>query len=125
VKVFGRCLNPRVLAGATAIGLGVFIVAPALVSQVLPLLAAAICPLSMLLMMGSMKGAAGATSPAPAPLSLEPPLDPEGELAWLRGRLHDLERGQGDLRAQIGAAARVEAGPVGRFGLPTTTVEEG
>lgn len=56
MKLFGMCLNWKVLAGLAAVGLGIFVFAPQLFAASLPFLLLALCPLSMLLMMGSMQG---------------------------------------------------------------------
>lgn len=56
MKLFGMCLNWKVLAGLGAVGLGIFGFAPQLFAAALPFLLLALCPLSMLLMMGSMQG---------------------------------------------------------------------
>ena len=50
------CFNKKVIAGLVAAGVAVFLVAPAAFSAALPLLILAACPLSMMLMMKSMKG---------------------------------------------------------------------
>jgi Protein of unknown function (DUF2933) len=50
------CLNPKVLAGLAAVGVGIYLVAPDLVLAALPILLLAACPLSMLLMMWAMRG---------------------------------------------------------------------
>lgn len=49
-----KCLNWKVVVVAAAIALGVWVVAPGTVGRALPLLALAVCPLSMLLMMRAM-----------------------------------------------------------------------
>ncbi len=48
------CLNWKVMAALAAVGVGIFIFAPGLAAAALPVLVLAICPLSMLLMMGAM-----------------------------------------------------------------------
>ncbi len=50
------CLNWRVLVGLAVVGLAVWVVAPRLVLAALPLLLVVACPLSMLVMMGRMRG---------------------------------------------------------------------
>ena len=50
------CLNWRVLVGLAVVGLAVWVVAPQLVLAALPLLLIVACPLSMLVMMGRMRG---------------------------------------------------------------------
>lgn len=48
------CLNWKVLAGLVVIGGGIFVFAPNLAVAALPFLVLAICPLSMIFMMGAM-----------------------------------------------------------------------
>src|SRR6266700_2803888 len=48
------CLNPKVLVGLGAGAVAVLVLAPNLVASAFPLLLALVCPLSMLVMMGSM-----------------------------------------------------------------------
>ena len=50
------CLNWKVLVGLAVVGLAVWVVAPHLVLAALPLLLIVACPLSMLVMMGRMRG---------------------------------------------------------------------
>jgi hypothetical protein len=56
MKMLKMCLNPKVLAGLAAVGVGIYFVAPDLVLAALPILLLAACPLSMLLMMWAMRG---------------------------------------------------------------------
>lgn len=48
------CLNSKVLVGLGAVAAAVLLLAPNLVASAFPLLVALVCPLSMLVMMGSM-----------------------------------------------------------------------
>ena len=57
MKVFGMCINLKVVAGLAVAGALVWVVAPSALVASLPLLAFLVCPLSMLLMMRSMGGA--------------------------------------------------------------------
>ena len=50
------CLNWKVLTGLAVLGLAAWVVAPQLVLEILPLLLIVACPLSMLVMMGRMRG---------------------------------------------------------------------
>ena len=50
------CLNWKVLAGLAVVGLAVWVVAPQFVLAALPLLLVVACPLSMLVMIGRMRG---------------------------------------------------------------------
>ncbi len=59
------CLNWKVLAGVAAVGAGLLVFAPGLAAAALPFLVLAICPLSMVFMMGAMNGM-GQTSPTGA-----------------------------------------------------------
>lgn len=54
------CLNWRVLAGLALMAIGVWLAVPGLAIRVLPLLVVAICPLSMLVLMWSMRPKEGA-----------------------------------------------------------------
>ncbi len=54
------CLNPKVIAGVAVVGAGLVLFAPNLLAGGLPLLIGLICPLSMLLMLGSMGKMGGA-----------------------------------------------------------------
>jgi hypothetical protein len=55
MKMLKMCLNPIVLAGLTATGVAIYLFAPNLIAAALPILLLAVCPLSMLLMMLTMK----------------------------------------------------------------------
>lgn len=55
----GFCINWKVVAGLAAVGLGIWLFAPGVVSAALPLLIFAVCPLSMVLMMRGMQGGHG------------------------------------------------------------------
>lgn len=61
-----RCLNWKVLGGLTAVGLGVWVLAPNVTGILLPLLILAACPLSMLFMMRSIGGSHCSTPVVPA-----------------------------------------------------------
>lgn len=51
MKLFGLCLNWKVIVGLAAVAMGLYFVAsPAVFKAALPLILAAACPLSMLLM---------------------------------------------------------------------------
>jgi hypothetical protein len=54
MKMIRMCLNWKVIAGLTAAGLGLWLVAPNLLAAAVPILLLAVCPLSMLLMMRAM-----------------------------------------------------------------------
>jgi hypothetical protein len=59
MKMLKMCLNPKVLAGLAAVGVGIYLVAPGLMLAALPILLLAVCPLSMLLMMWGMQQSQG------------------------------------------------------------------
>ena len=50
------CLSWKVLAGLAVVGLAVWVVAPQIVLAALPLLLIVVCPLSLLVMLGKMRG---------------------------------------------------------------------
>ena len=54
MKIFGICLNWKVVAGLALVAVGVWLLAPHLIGAALPLLIVAACPLSMLFMMRGM-----------------------------------------------------------------------
>ena len=54
-KHLGFCLNWKVVAGLTAVGVGTWIAAPHLLGVAAPLLLILACPLSMLIMMRGMR----------------------------------------------------------------------
>lgn len=89
-RMFGMCLNPKVLAGLGALAVGLFAFAsPAAALRALPLLFALACPLSMLLMGAMMRPGAGVAS------SLNQPTDRQTQIASLRSRLESLENTEG------------------------------
>jgi len=53
-KMLRMCLNWKVIAALAGVGALVWLVAPNLLAAAVPLLVVAICPLSMVLMMGAM-----------------------------------------------------------------------
>ena len=53
------CLNWKVIAGLAVVGVGLWALAPGVLSAALPLLVLAICPLSMVFMMKAMQGQQG------------------------------------------------------------------
>ncbi len=65
MKALKMCLNWKVIAGVAAVGAGLLVFAPGLAAAALPFLVLAICPLSMVFMMGAMNGM-GQTSPTGA-----------------------------------------------------------
>lgn len=63
LDVLRKCLNWKVVAGLTVVGLGVWLVAPGAIGAALPFLVLLACPLSMIVMMGAM----GRQMRSPAP----------------------------------------------------------
>lgn len=61
MKMIRMCLNWKVIAALTALGLGLWLVAPGVLAAAVPILLLAVCPLSMLLMMSAMAGSSDAT----------------------------------------------------------------
>ncbi len=59
MEALRMCLNWKVLAGLATVGAGVYVLAPQLMAEALPVLLLAACPLSMLLMMWSMQRTRG------------------------------------------------------------------
>jgi hypothetical protein len=59
MKMLKMCLNWKVLASLTAVGVGVYLFAPGLLAEAVPILLLAVCPLSMLLMMWAMQQSQG------------------------------------------------------------------
>ena len=55
MKMLKMCLNWKVLAVLAAAGVGVYLFAPGLLAETIPILLLAACPLSMLLMMWAMQ----------------------------------------------------------------------
>lgn len=66
------CLNWKVIAGIAVVGLGLWTLAPGLLSAALPLLVLAICPLSMLVMMKAMNGQQGRSTSGDEPRPVSP-----------------------------------------------------
>lgn len=66
MNMLKMCLNWKVVAGLTAVGIAVAVVAPQAALALLPLLLLAVCPLSMLLMAGMGMRGMGATDKSAA-----------------------------------------------------------
>ncbi|HEX2063634.1 MAG TPA: DUF2933 domain-containing protein [Acidimicrobiales bacterium] len=99
------CFNKRVVAGLGVAALAVFAFAPNLIGAVLPLLALAACPLSMLLLMRGMTGtAASKDASCSANGSHGGTASTDRELAELRAELERLRRDQ----AQEALGARAD-----------------
>ncbi len=107
LKVLSMCFEPRVLAGLAAVGVLVWITAPALLAPVVPLLLIAACPLSMLAMAWMMRGHLSGQN-----------ADPSGRLAELEREqqriANDIARTRATLAASPPPPARVSAHRDGR-----------
>jgi hypothetical protein len=86
------CLNWKVMVALAAVGVGIFVFAPGLAAAALPFLVLAICPLSMLLMMGAMNNM-GNGSQAGAACAMggnRKPQSREEEIAQLESQQREL-----------------------------------
>jgi hypothetical protein len=97
MKMLKMCLNPKVLAVLAAAGVGVYLFAPGLLAEVVPILLLAVCPLSMLLMMWAMQQSQGQGQQSPQ--DTDGGLTREERIAQLRthqaalaDRIRELER---------------------------------
>jgi len=88
------CFNRKVLVGLGVVALGVWLFAPNLLGRVLPLLAVAICPLSMLLMMKAMSGGARNCQTGNPPAQTEAG-DTEAQIVRLQAEIDRLRAQQG------------------------------
>lgn len=100
------------MAGLVAVGIGIALFAPKLVSSALPLLLLAACPLSMLLMMVAM-GNMGRGSAASTPRQLKgmpahTALSREEQLALLREQFQSLQSQQANIASQINILEQAE-----------------
>ena len=102
IKILKMCLNPKVLAGLTAVGVGVYLFAPGLVAEALPILLLAACPLSMVLMMWGMQHTQGQGQQT----SQEPDVGLTSE-----ERIAQLREQQSALADRIGELEREETRP--------------
>jgi hypothetical protein len=102
MKMLKMCLNWKVLASLAAVGVGVYLFAPGLLVEVVPILLLAVCPLSMLLMMWAMQHAQGQEQQTPQEPDVG--LTREERIARLRAQ-------QAALADQLGALEREEARP--------------
>ena len=100
MKMLKMCLNWKVLASLAAVGAGVYLFAPGLLAEAVPILLLAVCPLSMLLMMWAMQQSQGQQTPREPDVGLTR----EEWIARLREQ-------QADLDNQIGELEREEARP--------------
>lgn len=97
MKLFGMCIDKRVVGGIVGAGGLLWWLAPGAFAAALPLLIVAICPLSMLVMMKAMNNdQSGTPSQAPAPPA-EAPAHPGGP------------DGRDDVAAIVAAASNIDA----------------
>ena len=99
------CFNWKVIAGLSAVGVGVWVVAPNLIGVALPLLVVLACPISMFLMMRGMGGGQCATRPGqeqPAALRSEGArLTRDEQLVELKAQLAKLQGQQQAIAHEI------------------------
>lgn len=98
------CMNWRVIVGLAAVGLGVWLVAPGLVAGAVPLLIVAMCPLSMLVMMGGMPRGQGSSQSACATQS-SPASQPRGVARTREEQLAALQEQLSSVHVQYDAIA--------------------
>ncbi len=95
MKMFGLCINWKVVIGLGVVGLGVWAVAPNLIGAAVPLLLLAVCPLSMIFMMRGM-GSMGGQSVTQPPTQASGPSRITGtreeQLAQLKARHETIAR---------------------------------
>ncbi len=102
MKMLKMCLNWKVLASVAAVGVGVYLFAPSLLAEAVPILLLAACPLSMLLMMWSMQQSQGQGQ--------QTPQEPDAGLTR-EERITQLRAQQAALDDWIGELEREEAHP--------------
>ena len=76
INALKACYDSRVIAALAAVGIGVFVFAPSLITAALPLLLLAACPLSMVVMMKMM----GGHDSSPGPQAAANPVDRGAQL---------------------------------------------
>lgn len=109
------CFNPKVLIGLGAVLVGVLLLAPNLVTSAFPLLLALVCPLSMLLMVGSMarmgNGQEGsASTPASVANDVATPVSPAARLNVLRATQQALAEQSAAAASEIARLETAEPG---------------
>jgi UPF0716 family protein affecting phage T7 exclusion len=100
IKMLKTCLNWKILASLATVGVGIYLFAPGLLTEALPILLLAACPLSMVLMVWSMQHAQGQQTPHEPNVGLT-----------REERIAQLRRQQAALADQIEAVEREEAHP--------------
>lgn len=117
-KYWRMCLNWRVIAAVSAVGVALLLFAPHLATSALPVLFVAICPLSMLLMMRAMQGDRAPSQPKQAVGSNEATSrEPLAELKGEAARLHEQEEALERQIAELERAGR----PHDHENRPTTS----
>jgi hypothetical protein len=103
MNMLKMCLNWKVIVGVVIVGIGIYVYAPGFALAALPFLVLAICPLSMIFMMGAMgnMNRDGEKSGAACAMGGNKPGNREEELA----RLKEQQRELGDKIATMEAEA--------------------
>lgn len=99
-RMLKMCLNWRVLGGLAIAGLGIGLFAPGLFGRALPVLLLAACPISMLVMMATMRQP---TRRGPAP----------EDVNSLQAQLTDLTGQQEQVRQRLARLASPQPNPNG------------
>ena len=117
-KMGGMCLNWKVIAALSALGLGVWVIAPSFVGLALPLLIVLVCPLSMLFMMRGMGGSQCAAQSSHVRQPAATALTREEQLAEMKSQLASLKAEQDTITREIGEmnAATGKTVPLGEHG---------
>jgi hypothetical protein len=97
MKMLKMCLNWKVLASLAVVAVGVYLVAPGLLAETIPILLLAACPLSMVLMMWAMQRTPGQDQQTPLETDAGPAREERfaqmrAEQAALADRIGALER---------------------------------
>jgi parvulin-like peptidyl-prolyl isomerase len=87
MRVFGVCLNWKVVGVLGVAALAVLVLAPGLSASILPVLLVLACPLSMVFMMRSMGSSGGRAVTTPAPVT---EADREATIARLEAEVASL-----------------------------------
>ena len=96
------CFNWKVIAGLSAVGVGVWVVAPNLIGVALPLLLVLACPISMFFMMRGMGGGQCATRPGQEQQAALAGLTRDEQLVELKAQLAKLQGQQQAIASEIG-----------------------
>lgn len=102
LKMPKMCLSWKVLASLVTVGVGVYLFAPGLLAEALPILLLAVCPLSMVLMMWGMQHTQGQGQQTPQ----EPDVGLTSE-EWIA----QLRKQQSAVADRIGELEREETRP--------------